>query len=588
MENGYTYSNDVEIEGATAASLVIDGITEYTCFLCLATDKYGNGRWIYFYVRVDNNFSAWATASQEHNSFYNYSVNPNGTASLSVSVDGHDTSKTTYQWYQGLHYEEYSWSYSMIEGATSSVYTIEGIQDQARYYCRVSDGYGHTEEVNFYITVDSGFSAWATLSENHAESCSLTVEPKATLEISVSVETSSTIQPSFQWYHYSYDETFGYYRYLQLDGATDNVYTVEQTTGYGEYYCYVQDGYGNSAKIYYFISVSNNFSAWATDSNQNSTSWDYMVDPNSAVLLSVTVSAVDTDLISYQWYRVCYDEENGYWTEKKIDGATGNSYTTGNITEYSWYYCAVDDGYGSGQTVSFYIYLNNNFSVWVTGSTDHSKETWVGVDPNTSAELSVTATAGDPSLITYQWYRLVTDEYGNSTEVQIEDATAAQYTTENITYAGSLYTQFRCTASDGYGNFSSVWFYVYVENDFSAWVTGSSDHYTYIGLTVGKNAVADLSVSADAKDTTKIAYQWYRMVLCEDEYGAYNDYVPIDGAASNQYTTEAISNYSEYYCHITDGYGSSQNVWFSIGIEEVPGTVTFYADDQLLILFYFV
>ncbi|MBR5677154.1 MAG: hypothetical protein IKX20_03350, partial [Paludibacteraceae bacterium] len=581
--NGYS-GNNVLVENATTASLVTDSITGYTQYSCRVADKYGSDQWVYFYINVNNSFKAWATASAEESSSYYFSVDPYEEALLSVSVSAEDTDGITYKWFREERYwvdDGYWHTYNIeLDDAASASITTEMIASSATYYCKARDKYNNTQTVWFYITVDNGFSAWATPSEDRNSSYSLSVRPKTVSELSVTIAAADTSNASYQWYRNCYNEEYGYKVYMAVDGATGSTFTTDPATDNEQYYCYVQDGYGNSTKVYYYVYVENDFAAWATDSSEHSGSYSYMADPNTTVSLSVTATAFEIDRISYQWYRVCYEEGQGSRTEK-LDGATGTKYTTENLTEFSSYYCVVNDGYGSSREIWFSIFMSNNFSAWVTGSMEHNIYGSIGVDPNTPAVLSVTATAGDISKISYQWYRAEYDENGCETDYLIENATEAQYTTENLT-SELTHAEYRCIVSDGNENSCSVWIYVYIDNNFSAWPTDSSNNYYTCYLTVEKNASADLSVSTDAKDTSKISYQWYHLELCENEYGTYDDFLPIEGATSAQYSTESITNETDYYCYVTDGYGGSASVGFHISVAEAPGIVTFVSNEQEL------
>ncbi|MBQ6232739.1 MAG: leucine-rich repeat protein [Clostridia bacterium] len=248
------------------------------------------------------------------------------------------------------------------------------------------------------------------------------------------------------------------------------------------------------------------------------TEQDISVAPNGNATLQVIAETTDGG-ITYRWY-----QSDG----SEIDSAVSSTYTVENIVSETTYYCQVSDDYGNSDEIRFDITVENHLVV------DAEGDTTLYVEPNSTFTLKVSASC-DYGQITYQWYR---------SGSMISDAMSNTYTTETITSD----TRYCCEVFDAYGNSDSIDFYIYVENGFSAGPDGSSSKY------VGINDTATLKVLASCNHGS-LTYQWY-----------HNSSI-ISGAVSDEYTTEAIAAYTQYYCIVSDEYGHSSNVRFSIYID---------------------
>ena len=366
----------------------------------------------------------------------------------------------------------------------------------------------------------------------------------ATLEVTAACNSGEL---SYQWYkrvrHESEDGGY-YYSDELIENATGSSYTTEKITEYTEYYCQVSDQYGNRNGTRFWVGIENHLTVTPNGSDNIS------VSPNSTATLSVTATC-DTGDLSYQWYKgVRHESEDGgyYYSDELIENATGSSYTTEKITEYSEYYCQVSDQYSNWNGTRFWVGIENHLTVTPNGSD------YISVSPNSTATLSVTASY-DVGPVSYQWYGskyywnadIGGSDYGYE---PIADATAASYTTEPIT----RYTEYYCEVSDTYGNRTNVWFAVRIDNNLTAYATGNSQ------IKVEPNTSASLQVTANCASGS-LSYQWYKI---NSEY--YNRERVTD-ATENSYTTPPITKYTNYECEVTDEYGNSTRVWFSIGIE---------------------
>lgn len=63
----------------------------------------------------------------------------------------------TYQWYERVYDEDLErYKNIKIEGETSSTLQLSNVKYSMRYKCVVSDRYGNSKDVIFYISIDTG------------------------------------------------------------------------------------------------------------------------------------------------------------------------------------------------------------------------------------------------------------------------------------------------------------------------------------------------------------------------------------------------------------------------------------------------
>ena len=524
------------IEDATEATCTSEAITQYTQYYCVVRDEYGNSMRADFYVRIENHF----TAEAEQDSL---TVAPNETATMTVTASC-DIGGITYQWYKLNKYiddegDEYS-EWEPVEGATEATCTSDAITAYTQYYCYVQDEYGSGDNVGFSIYIENHLTAEAAESE-------ITVAPneQAVMTVNASCDIGAI---TYQWYKYDphNDEDGNWYEYRQIEGVTAETYTSEAITQNIQYYCDVKDDYGNSARADFYVSIENHFTA---DAEQDSLT----VAPNETATMTVNASC-DIGGITYQWYKLnkYIDDEGDEYSEwEPVEGATEATYTSDAITEYTQYYCQVQDEYGSQDSIWFYVHVENHLIA-------EAAESDITVAPNGQAVMTVNASC-DIGAITYQWFKY--EEYYDENDDWhdsrlIEDATEATCTSEAITQ----YTQYYCVVRDEYGNSMRADFYVRIENHFTAEAEQDS-------LTVAPNETATMTVTASC-DIGGITYQWYKLnKYIDDEGDEYSEWEPVEGATEATCTSDAITAYTQYYCYVQDEYGSGDNVGFSIYIE---------------------
>ena len=98
-------------------------------------------------------------------------------------------------------------------------------------------------------------------------------------------------------------------------------------------------------------------------------------------------------------------------------------------------------------------------------------------------------------------------------------------------------------------------FWVYLDSGLTAEAEGDSD------VTVPYGNKATLQVSASANEGVGITYQWYKWET--DEEGN-EQAVSIEKETGSSYETEEITQYTRYYCEVTDSYGNTASVKFTV------------------------
>ena len=297
-------------------------------------------------------------------------------------------------------------------------------------------------------------------------------------------------------------------------------------------YCEVTDTYGNKAYVCFDVNIKNNFKVTASGAAAKT------VTKGKNATLKVTVTATTKKGMTYEWFK--FDEYKGF---ERIQGATKASYTLKKVTKAGRYLCVVTDTYGNTDRVEFTVTVKNGFTVKASGATEKT------ITKGKTATLKVTAKSTAKGL-TYQWYRLL-PEYGL---YAIDGATKASYKTPKLSES----TEFCCVVKDTYGNTDTVWFTVNIKNGFTAKASGSATK------TVTKGKTTTLKVTVKATKKTDLTYQWFRRTLTP--YGTYT-WTEISGATKASYTTPTISEYTEFYCVVTDLYGTVKTVDFFVKVK---------------------
>lgn len=514
-EAGSTYGRREPIEGANDTSYTVDPVTSGGEYYCYVSDDYGNGDYVDFRVSVDNHLSISAVGDT------NRLVEPGDTPTLSVTATcdvGQD--KLTYQWFlQEIHLNEtggYSWYGSTpIANATSPSLVADPVNAYVIYYCRVSDEYGNNSYCYFHLRVQNSltlervgdFSVYATPGE------------AVTLAVTASYDRGPVTYRWFELHEYTNEDGDTYNTWVAVDGANGDSYTTSPVTKHSQYMCVIRDSYENSASCDFQVGIDNKLTLTRVGSYSNP------VVPGGSVTLEVNANCLnEPDKITYRW-----TGPNG-----TIEDSNANTYTVENVTQPSNYSCYATDTYGTIRSVTFYVYPENQLRVSRVGSRS------VTLEPGESMTLAVNATClyGQDKL-QYQWYD--DDWFG-----ELEGATASTYTA-TPTKSGT----YRCRVTDVYGNSDEAYFYVTIDNAFSAKRVGGGTVY------VDDEGSATLRVAASCK-VGKITYEWHTEIDGKDTV--------LKDATTDTLALTDVEKSAYYDCLVTDEYGGRRWIGFNVTV----------------------
>ena len=186
------------------------------------------------------------------------------------------------------------------------------------------------------------------------------VPPYGSITLEVKGHANHEELMKYQWYHWTraVDDTGCVYHpgYKKLENETRPSITVEKVNEYDSYYCCVDDGYGNSEDVYFYLHVENHLSLERIKGKAH----DSVVSGES-ISLEVRAKGDDLSKISYQWYRRV-NKPDGHGNDSSFEdfpGETGISFTSDPILEDVEIWCRAEDGFDNREDVSFYIQVKD-------------------------------------------------------------------------------------------------------------------------------------------------------------------------------------------------------------------------------------
>lgn len=244
----------------------------------------------------------------------------------------------------------------------------------------------------------------------------------------------------------------------------------------------------------------------------------------------ITLKAGDTATLKVQ--ASCAKGDITYVWEGQGSVSADNpaEFTTAAVTERTSVYCHVSDMYGNTKTIYYYINIENGLKVSAKGSSK------VNVPYNEKATLEVEASC-DEGELTYAWLDVATYDVLGSGDV---------FTTESVT-GKKIY---RCQVSDKYDNIEFVDFTVNVDNGLKVEAVGS----TNVIIKQGESVTLKVKASCNEGELT---YKWTGSGVGDDE--AATDSITVT------YNSNSEISYSTYTCEVTDKYGNSEKISFTVG-----------------------
>jgi len=444
-------------------------------------------------------------------------------AKLKVNVSG--GTDVIYQW---LDSDDNS-----IPNATGSEYRTT---EAGNYRCKVTS----EEEscyVDFRVSLDTGLEVRS--SDGRLGTVSMVVAAGSTPTLAINATTTAMVDSSkfvYSWYRYDVNGGNG----LLIRGETKNIYTTDPVNNNVAYSCIVEDGFGNSADIWFNIQVDNAFRA--TVKGRDESSADMEVKPNESITLEVAADATVKNF-TYQWYQT-----SGQYAS--IEGANADTYTVENVSKRASYQCEVTDCYGNHEYVNFDVSVDNKLRATVKGSDATYAD--IEVDLNGNATLEVEADAVEKGF-TYQWYQ----RYQTSGQyASIEGANADTYTVENVSKRAS----YQCEVTDCYGNSATVDFNVIVKHDLYV-LDDENQRQTYDEKHISILKEESLTLAPNVVGASK--FEWRK---------GDSELIPVVNESSSSVTIHG-SDFSsgqevEYVCIASDDYDNQVEIHYFVELAE--------------------
>ena len=448
---------------------------------------------------------------------------------LTVTASG-DVDGISYRWYR---YDS-NWSNYEELAFTDTTLDTGALYNKYFYYCEATNSSGYSATCGFTVQIDNNF--YLETEDGTSSSATVTVAEGSSTTLKVKVLGDDLSKVSYQWRRYTLsgenEETLT---------ETSSTLVIPKVNNSYVYYCYGEDGFGNTDSVSYTVKVENHFSVTV---NGSDSTWNVPVYApyGENAVLSVTPHGDNLKGVTYRWYKY-----KAYtWGDYKAWDDSAATLTTDPVTESYYYYCDAMDRFGNQAHASFLVSVENHFSLVCDGS--GTQEENVTLSPGGSTVLKVRASGDDLSTVTYSWSRY---KSGGNTETLAETGAALTTGVLNATY------YYQCTATDKYGNRETCSFNVRIENHFSAVPVGVGSNNS---VTVEKGSSATLKVNVQGDDLDGVTYHWSRYASNGEEYANLTE----TSAMLNTGTLDRAYNYN---CYVTDKYGNTGYCYFNVKID---------------------
>ena len=204
---------------------------------------------------------------------------------MEVTATSTISEKITYQWRKCVQNGE-EWIPDGDCIGTESILCIQNVTESGAYCCKVSDGVS-TEEVTFLVQMHKGLQVQIPPE--------IAVKAGESVTLEANARTNSELPLTYQWQTVVRDENY-HEEITNIDGATDQTYTVENVQGPCIYKCEVSDGYSTSG-IYYEIQMDTGLKF---DNPEYPTVATIPARPDQELVLDASASADGG--VQYKWY----------------------------------------------------------------------------------------------------------------------------------------------------------------------------------------------------------------------------------------------------------------------------------------------
>ena len=552
----------VRISGSGSSVTVTPNKT-FSEYRCVVSDTHGNT------INVD--FNVTVASIRVLTNVTDIKTAKNTNFELTANAESTTGESLTYNWYKGDSNTVFKTGKTITDKLSSS----------GTYRCVVSDSRGNTATIEYTVTV-------CTLTVTTSAS-SVTIFKGETTDLTVTAQTDYGNNPTYRWFKKGASGT---------TLSTGSTYSAKPDSSC-EYGCEVTDSY-NTKTVYFTVTVNN---ATLTD---RTTKKDYLVSYGQQTVLSVDVTS-NAGSVTYKWQKY----ESG--TYLNIPNQTSSMYSYVPTASGS-FRCVVTDRFGN--------FINVDITVTVPTLTLGNNNTNIKTGEGKSFTMTPSVTSSHNSSLSYAWTQgsstsvlssassyttsssssttykcTIRDEYNNAVtvtyNVTVYKLTAGLNNSSLSIYGGDE-AQMSVNASSTAGNdkLSYRWYiqgqqgtvlstsssYSPKPSSNTTYCCEVSDTYNTTVLTcqvtviqaaltdntenktrvVKKGASVTLEVNVSSNAGSALHYQW-------QSQSSGGSYVNISNQTSKKYTYTANST-GYYRCVVTDDYGNSKNVDFTITV----------------------
>lgn len=447
-----------------------------------------------------------------------------------ISVTATGTGTLTYQWFKNVASSNFGGTnLGSANGAQTSTYTPQATSTGVLYYyCVVTGTCGPvTSAVSGPFIVNQATAITGQNTGAQTECQGVTFTP-------ISVTATGTAPLSYQWYSNTTSSTTGGTSLGSANGAQTNTYTPQSAVpGILYYYCIVTGTCGSQTSAASGAFTVN--AATAINSQSTATQTQCI----NGTFNPITVTAVGTGALTYQWYGNSAPSTSGGTSLGSANGAQTSSYTPqANSIGTLYYFCTVHSSCGTDVTsnISGAFVVNPNTAI--TGQlTDGQAQCLNGpYDP-----IAVTAVGAG---LTYQWYSNTTASTTGGTSLGSSNGAQTSTYTPQSSSAGTKY--YYCIVHGDCGTDIT-------SNISGAFVVNPATQITGQSTAAQTQCLGSsfTPISVTATGTEPLNYQWYSNTTASTTGGT--SLGSANGSQTSTYTPQAASSGTLYYYCIVHG-----------------------------------
>lgn len=562
---GITYkwydNSDNTMEGEEQDSIKITAAGNES-YQCKVTDRYGNSKYAYFYIRNKETFTAYPEGAEpddygRRETEITKSVSKDEETVLTVVAEAEEGIELSYEWAGSL-----DWTIDDAE----DVYSKESIticpSESGYYSCTVSDQYGNSKEIEFDVNVNH-FEAYPINGKINSDGSysgigQIYAVSGETVKLEVNVSGDDITDVSYVW---SNDEGT-----LDEEGSSLEITATESCN----YYCRVYDGYCNYKDITFYITVDY-FAIYPEnpvikgDGNKSDSKTLY-AEKGETLNLRALIETENQDGLHYTWYT--YALVNGYSKRVEVedpiqtDNETGSTLTV-TAQETNSYHCNVTrDGSDDWDCAYFTVYVAGDSTPTVTSDAPESNVDYIGIyttAPGEEVTLHVIVTdsgaASDPKC-TITWMNAYMSVIAQDTDT--------------YTFTAESNTGFICKVRNVNGKEEWVNFFVRVDHGFTALPAGITEsnydsENNLLQITSEPSEEITLDVEASVNDGSELHYLWQKRAF--DESGDMTTgWQYFDNDSAQLQDSPDVD--TRYECVVSDSLGQSKTVIFDVLVSD--------------------